>query len=187
MRADPRVDEYIGRLPDWQQVVCQQVRELVHAADPEVEETIKRTVQPYFVLRGNICALLATKDHVNVFIYDPTVADPDGIINQGEGNATAKAVQIYQGDAINRAALLAMFRAVIANNRAGGWRRLQALPPASTPIGAVTKPARPAGTRCGRPAPAVRADAVRWPAGHAGAPAPGRRACRSRSRRGRRG
>jgi len=29
----------------------------VHAADPEVEETIKRSVQPYFVLRGNICAL----------------------------------------------------------------------------------------------------------------------------------
>jgi hypothetical protein len=93
---------------------------------PRVEETIKRSVQPYFVLQGNICALLATKDHVNVFIYDPTVADPDGIINQGHGNATAKAVQIYRDDAINRAALLAMFRAVIANNRAGGWRRIQA-------------------------------------------------------------
>ncbi len=36
-------------------------------------ETIKRTVRPYFVLQGNICALLATKDHVNVFIYDPTL------------------------------------------------------------------------------------------------------------------
>jgi hypothetical protein len=124
--ADSRVDEYIGQLPDWQQAICQQVRELAHAADPEVEETIKRSVQPYFVLRGNICALLATKDHVNVFIYDPTVADPQGIINQGHGNATAKAVQIYRGDAIDRDALLAMFRAVIANNRAGGWRRIQA-------------------------------------------------------------
>ena len=187
MRADSRVDEYIGQLPDWQQAICQQVRELAHAADPDVEETIKRSVQPYFVLQGNICALLATKDHVNVFIYDPTVDDPHGIVNQGHGNATAKAVQIYRGDSINRAALLEMFRAVIANNRAGGWRRLQALPPASTPIGAVTKPALPAGTRCGQPAPAVRADAVRWPAAHAAAPAPGRRACRSRSRRGRRG
>jgi hypothetical protein len=126
MGADTRVDEYIGRLPDWQQAVCRQVRELVHAAEPEVEETIKRSVQPYFVLRGNICALLATKDHVNVFIYDPTVADPHGIINQGHGNATAKAVQIYRGDPINRDALLAMFRAVIAHNRAGGWRRIQA-------------------------------------------------------------
>jgi hypothetical protein len=58
-------------------------------------------------------------------IHRPT-ADPYGIINQGHGNATAKAVQIFRGDAINGAALLAMFRAVIANNRAGGWRRIQA-------------------------------------------------------------
>jgi hypothetical protein len=35
------------------------------------------------VLQGNICALLSAKDHVNVFIYDPAVADPHGIINQG--------------------------------------------------------------------------------------------------------
>jgi hypothetical protein len=126
MQTDPRVDDYIGRLPDWQQAICQRVRELAHAADPELEETIKRSVQPYFVLQGNVCALLATKDHVNVFIYDPTVADPDAIINQGHGNATAKAVQIYSGDEVNEAALVAMFRAVIANNRAGGWRRLRA-------------------------------------------------------------
>jgi hypothetical protein len=122
MVADSRVDDYIGRLPDWQQAICQQVRRLVHDADPEVEETIKRSVQPYFVLQGNICALLATKDHINVFIYDPTVPDPDRIINQGHGNATARAVQIYRGDPVNAPALVAMFRAVIANNRAGGWR-----------------------------------------------------------------
>jgi hypothetical protein len=75
------VDDYIGRLPDWQQAV----------------------------------------------------ADPHGIINQGHGDATAKAVQIYRGDAIKGAALLAMFRAVIANNRAGGWRRIQASSPPRGP------------------------------------------------------
>ena len=121
---DPRVDDYIDRLPEWQQEICRQVREIVHAADPEVTETIKRSVQPYFVLDGNICALLATKDHVNVFVYDPTVPDPAGLINQGHGNATAKAIQIYRDDVINRPALLDLFRAVIANNRAGGWRKL---------------------------------------------------------------
>ena len=129
MHADSRVDEYIGGLPGWQQAVCQQVRQLVHAADPDVEETVKRSVRPYFVLQGNICALLAAKDHVNVFIYDPAVDDPHGIINQGHGNATARAVQIHQGDAINSPALLAMFQAIIARNRAGGWRRLGSAPP----------------------------------------------------------
>jgi hypothetical protein len=125
-RTDPRVDEYIGRLPDWQQSICQQVREAVHAADPEVEETIKRSVQPYFVLQGNICALLATKDHVNVFIYDPIAPDPKGLINQGHDNATARAIQIYEHDVINRDALVALLAAVIANNRRGGWRRIKA-------------------------------------------------------------
>jgi hypothetical protein len=56
--ADERVDAYIDALPDWQQAICRQVRDLVHAADPEVSETIKRRRQPYFVLQGNICALL---------------------------------------------------------------------------------------------------------------------------------
>ena len=36
-------------LPDWQQEICRQVRDLAHAADPAITETIKRTVQPYFV------------------------------------------------------------------------------------------------------------------------------------------
>ncbi len=124
--ADPRVDAYIGALPEWQAAVCRQVRELVHAADPEVVETIKRTRQPYFVLNGNICALLAAKDHVNVFVYDGgIVPDPEGIITAGHDNQTARTVGFRQGDAINAPALTAMFTQIIANNRAGGWRVLK--------------------------------------------------------------
>jgi len=119
---EPRVDEYINALPKWQQDICQQVRDLVHGADSEVQETIKRSVQPYFILEGNICALLAAKTHVNVFIYDPTVSDTSGIINQGQHNSTAKSVQISQGQQLNKQALLEMFREVITHNRKGGWR-----------------------------------------------------------------
>jgi hypothetical protein len=124
-RNDPRVDDYIGRLPAWQQRICQEVRELLHEADPELTETIKRTVQPYFVLDGNVAALLAARDHVNVFLYDPPVTDPEGIITHGHGNATGRQISIHEGDPINRAALLAMFREIVGHNRAGGWRALQ--------------------------------------------------------------
>ena len=124
--ADPRVDAYIEALPAWQRATCREVRELVHAADPDVVETIKRTTQPYFVLEGNICALLAAKDHVNVFLYDGgIVPDPAGIINGGHDNTTARTVAIRAGERINAPALSAMFRQIIANNRAGGWRRLK--------------------------------------------------------------
>ncbi len=125
--ADPRVDAYIERLPAWQQAICREVRALVHAADPEVVETIKRSVQPYFVLHGNICALLAAKDHVNVFLYDGgIVPDPEAIITGGHDNATARTVAVHEGERVNAEALSAMFRQIIANNRAGGWRRLKA-------------------------------------------------------------
>jgi len=124
--ADPRVDAYIDRLADWQQAICREVRELVHAADPEVTETIKRTDRPYFVLQGNICALLAAKDHVNIFVYDGAIVpDPEGIITAGHDNKTARTVGVRRGETINALALTAMFKQIIANNRAGGWRKLK--------------------------------------------------------------
>jgi hypothetical protein len=123
---DPRVDAYLATVPDWQREVFSQVRDLVHAADPDVEETIKRTVQPYFVLDGNICAFLAAKDHVNVFLYDGAIVpDPEGIITAGHDNETARTVAVRRGEKVNERALLAMFRQIIANNRAGGWRKLK--------------------------------------------------------------
>jgi hypothetical protein len=127
--TDPRVDAYINALPEWQQAICRQVRELVHAADPAVIETIKRTDRPYFVLHGNICALLAAKDHVNVFLYDGAIVpDPDGIITAGHDNKTARTVAVRRGETINAPALTAMFKHIIANNRAGGWRKLKGKP-----------------------------------------------------------
>jgi len=123
---DPRVDAYLAGLPAWQREILGRVRALVHEADPAVEETIKRSVQPYFVLDGNICAFLAAKDHVNVFVYDGAIVpDPEGIITAGHDNETARTVGFREGEPINERALLAMFRQIIANNRAGGWRKLK--------------------------------------------------------------
>jgi hypothetical protein len=124
-QVDPRVDVYIDGLPEWQQRVCQEVRDIAHEADPEVEETIKRTVQPYFVLDGNIAALQGTKDHVNVFLYDPLVTDPDRIITRGFEGTTGRQIKVFEDEPINRPALLALFREIIEHNRAGGWRKLQ--------------------------------------------------------------
>jgi hypothetical protein len=123
---DPRVDAYIDALPDWQQAICHEVRQLIHAADRDVNETIKRTDRPYFVLDGNICALLAAKDHVNIFLYDGAIVpDPEGSITAGHDNKTARTVAVRRGETINAPALSAIFKQIIANNRAGGWRKLK--------------------------------------------------------------
>jgi len=166
-QTDPRVDDYIDRLPDWQQLICRQVRDIAHDADAEITETIKRSVQPYFVSPrrrssedtsaatkergearsdeergnsaaprrpsgdqalppGNVCALLATKDHVNVFLYDGGLTpDPAGIITGGHGNQTGRTISIYRDDPINVQALTEMLREIAATNRAGGWRTIR--------------------------------------------------------------
>jgi len=70
---------------------------------------------------------LATKDHVNLFLYDGGLApDPYGIITSGHSNSTGRTISYYQGDVIPDGPLLDILRAIIADNRAGGWRRLKA-------------------------------------------------------------
>src|SRR5215210_9257436 len=113
---DPRVDDYIAGLPEWQQAICREVREIVHSADPDVQETIKRRVRPYFVLEGNVCALLAAKTHVCVFLYDGAIVpDPEGIITQGHENTTARQISIHEGETINARALREFIQQIIAN------------------------------------------------------------------------
>ena len=102
---DPRVDDYLAPLPAWQREKFLEVRDLLHEADPEIDETIKRSVQPYFVLNGNVAAFLAAKDHVTVFLYDPLIDDPDGIITAGHGNSTGRQISLRRrgGGATSRA------------------------------------------------------------------------------------
>jgi len=49
----------------------------------------------------------------------------DGIITGGHDNKTARTVAIRRGEDVNAPALSAMFRHIIANNPAGGWRKLK--------------------------------------------------------------
>jgi len=121
---DSRVDDYLAPLPAWQRERFLELRDALHEADPEIDETIKRSVQPYFVLNGNVAAFLAAKDHVTVFLYDPLIDDPDGIITAGHGNSTGRQISLREGDAVAREPLLAMFRQIVAHNRAGGCRKL---------------------------------------------------------------
>jgi hypothetical protein len=122
---DRRVDDYLARLPAWQRDIFLVVRDLLHQADPQMPETIKRSVQPYFVLDGNVAAFLAAKDWATVFLYDPLIDDPHGVITGGGGNSTGRQVSIREGQDVPRAPLLAIFRQIVAHNRAGGWRKLQ--------------------------------------------------------------
>lgn len=125
MNDSQKIDAYIQALPAWQQEICTTMRRLIHEAAPDIREEIKFTNRPYFTLNGNVCAFLAAKDHVNVFIYDPIAPDPKGLINQGHDNATARAIQISEMQKIDQGAFKNLIKAVVDNNRKGGWRTLK--------------------------------------------------------------
>jgi hypothetical protein len=129
MTKDPRVDDYLDRLPDWQRATLQRVRDVLHEVDPEMTETVKRRVQPYFVLHGSVAAFLAARDHVNVFVYDGgLVPDPHGLVTAGHDNATARTIGFREGDEVPAGHLAEFFAHLVADNRAGGWRRLRDRP-----------------------------------------------------------
>ena len=89
---------------------------------------------------------------VNVFLYDGAIVpDPEGIITGGQ--KTARTVSIRQGEPINAPALTAMFKQIIANNRAGGWRSRSAKD--SLPASRAIRPEQLRGFR----APVARSEA----------------------------
>lgn len=113
-------------MPEWQRRVCEELRELLDSVDEELAETIQRRVQPYFVLDGNVCALLGTKDHVNLFLNDGAIVpDPDGTITGGHDNKAARTISFYEGDAIPTEALRSVTARSSPTNRAGGWRKIK--------------------------------------------------------------
>ena len=95
---DPRVDDYIDPLPEWQRGSASGFARLIHDADPEIEETIKRNGPALLRSRGQRIALMATKGRVNVFLYDGGIApDPEGIITDGHGQNRADVNQDPRG------------------------------------------------------------------------------------------
>ncbi|MEO8330209.1 MAG: DUF1801 domain-containing protein [Candidatus Nanopelagicales bacterium] len=115
------MDAYIDALPQWQVAICRELRVLVHLADNEVVETIKRTDRPYFTLQGNVCALLAAKNHVNLFLYDGAIVpDPAKLITGGHDNTSARTIAFRQGDIVNADAV----RDAPPDHREQSWRWL---------------------------------------------------------------
>lgn len=59
---DPRIDAYIARSAEFAQPILAHLRELVHEACPDVEETMKWS-SPYFMYQGMLCGMMAFRKH----------------------------------------------------------------------------------------------------------------------------
>ncbi len=59
---DPRIDQYIGKSAPFAQPILRHLREIVHAACPTVEETMKWSF-PHFMYQGMMCSVASFKQH----------------------------------------------------------------------------------------------------------------------------
>src|SRR3546814_12620767 len=85
-RRDPRVDAYIARSAPFARPILEHVRELVHEACPDVEETIKWGA-PSFVHAGGILAgMAAFKQHASFGYSKHALVVGEGAERDGMGS-----------------------------------------------------------------------------------------------------
>src|SRR5437899_8212948 len=122
---DQKIKELGDRRGDWRAKTLAKVREIVHAADPEIVEEwkwVKPTSPgtPVFSHGGIVCTGEAYKNVVKMtFAKGAALKDPSRLFNSSlEGNVR-RAIDIHEGEKIDEAALKDLIRAAVALNLKG--------------------------------------------------------------------
>jgi hypothetical protein len=118
--ASALIDEKIKELGDWRGKTLAKVRELIHEADPEIIEEWKWRGVPVFSHGGIVCTGETYKNAVKLtFAKGAALKDPSGLFNSSlEGNVR-RAIDIYERDKIDEAALKDLIRTAVALNLEG--------------------------------------------------------------------
>jgi hypothetical protein len=117
MNPSERIDQLIAGLTDWRGKTLASIRKSILAADREIIEEWKWMGSPVWSRGGIIVVGNAHKDKVKLtFSQGASLPDPDKLFNAGlEGNRW-RAIDLYEGDKINKRALKNMIRAAVALN-----------------------------------------------------------------------
>ena len=120
MNASELIDNRIAELDGWRGKVMSQLRRIVHEAAPEIVEEWKWDT-PVFSQNGNVVAAGTFQDHVKLnFFKGASLEDPHRLFNAGLEAKATRAIDIYEGDKIDDAALTDLIRSAVALNSAKG-------------------------------------------------------------------
>jgi hypothetical protein len=110
-------------MSDWREATLERVREMIHAADPEMVETRKWKKPgnpagvPVWEHDGIVCTGETYKDKVKLtFAHGARIADPTGMLDPGNGKTRA-ALDLREGELPDEAAFAALVKAAVAYNR----------------------------------------------------------------------
>src|ERR1700692_4797812 len=112
------IDARIKELDDWRGKMLAHVPTLIKQTDPEVVEEWKGRGVPVWSHDVIICTGEPYKSVVKLtFAKGASLKDPSGLFNSSlEGN-TRRAIDLHQGDDVDRDAFKTLIRAAVALNR----------------------------------------------------------------------
>jgi len=115
--ASKRIEEKIAGLGDWRGELLAEIRKLIHQVDPEVVEEWKWMGTPVWSHEGMYALANAHKDKVKLtFFHGAKLRDPKKLFNAGLAGNKWRAIDLRDGDEIDKAALAALLREAVAYN-----------------------------------------------------------------------
>jgi len=117
--ATANISRRIKELGDWRGETLAHVRQLIHEADPDIQEEWKWRGTPVWSHDGIVCTGESYKQVVKLtFARGAALNDPKKLFNSSlEGNVR-RAIDLHEGDAINQTAFRQLIRAAVAANSA---------------------------------------------------------------------
>jgi hypothetical protein len=118
MNPSERIDQLIAGLTDWRAKTLAGIRKSILEADREIIEEWKWMGSPVWSRDGMIAVANAHKDKVKLtFSHGASLPDPERLFNAGLGGNTWRAIDLFEGDKINRRALKTLVRAAVEYNQ----------------------------------------------------------------------
>ena len=120
--ASVLIDEKVKELGDWRGKTIAKVREIIHAADPEIVEEWKwvkptNPGTPVWSHGGIVCTGETYKNIVKMtFAKGAALKDPSSLFNSSLDGNVRRAIDIHEGYKIDEAALKDLIRAAVALN-----------------------------------------------------------------------
>ena len=114
--ASKKIDAMLGELDDWRGETLAELRKLILEADPDVEEQWKWMGSPVWSNSGIYAVGNAHKSKVKItFSEGVALDDPHKLLNSGNGKKW-KAIDLLEGDVVDKSAFKALIRAAVAYN-----------------------------------------------------------------------
>lgn len=120
--AAAKITDRIEALGDWRGDMLAHVRQLIHDAEPEIQEEWKwakptSAGTPVWSRYGIVCTGESYMDKVKLtFARGASIEDPKKLFNASLEGSLRRAIDLHQGETLNAAAFSQLIRAAVALN-----------------------------------------------------------------------